>query len=482
MIKNDRQYRVTKAQLKAFEQSLEQSRSAKPPSDIDPTIVEAHKRALRSQHDELHRKVEEYEALQKGDVVMFEIDDLAELPRILIKARIASNLTQKDLAKRLGVKEQQVQRWEANDYSGASLATLRSVMACLGVEIRKEIFIPSKKLRAKAFLDYLERIGLPLEFFLKRIVSAADAARFRKDKLRVGLREIITAASRIARVFKADVHDLLQMRPIHLLSGPIPAARFKLISKRRPELVNPYVVYAHYVAGLVERCTPDLKASEFPWGFHEFHAALTKQNEPMAFRHAIEFLWDHGVVVLPMREVGLFHGAVWKIRNRPVIILKQSTSLESRWLYDLLHEFAHLLKGHVTDDVAVIEEQPISPEVEDPQEEEANEWAEDAIFDGNSDAIEAACAKECGGNLQLLKQAVPKVAARFNVNCGALANHMAYRLASEHKDWWGAAHNLQEPTADQPFETARAVLVRRADFDRLNKVDRDLLMRALGDN
>jgi len=480
MIKNDRQYRVTKSQLRAFEQSLEQSRSAKPPSDIDPAIVEAHKRALRSQRDELRRQIEEYEALQKGDVVMFETDDLAELPSILIKARIASNLTQKDLAKRLGVKEQQVQRWEANDYSGASFTALKDVMARLGVEIREEIFLPSKNLRAEAFLDYLERIGLPNEFFLNHIVSAPDAAKFRKDKLRAGLREIITAASRIARVFKADVHDLLQMRPVQLLSGPTPAARFKLISRRKPELVNPYVVYAHYIAGLVERCTVDAKANDLPSSFHEFHAVLTKRNEPMTFAHAVEFLWDHGVVILPLREVGLFHGAVWKIRNRPVIILKQSTLLESRWLYDLLHELAHLLKGHVTDDVAVIEEQPISPDVDDPQEDEANDWAEDVIFDGNSEAIEAACAKECGSNLRLLKQVVPTVAARFNVNCGALANYMAYRLASEGKDWWGAAHNLQQPTTDKPFETARALLVRRADFNRLNQVDRDLLMRALG--
>ena len=201
----------------------------------------------------------------------------------------------------------------------------------------------------------------------------------------------------------------------------------------------------------------------------------------MTFRDVLEFAWDHGVVVIPLREVGLFHGAVWKIRGRPVIILKQTTSLESRWLYDLLHELAHTIKGHVANDVGLVEEQPISPEVEDPQEDEANEWAEDAIFDGNSETIESVCRRECSGNLQRLKTVLPNIAARFNVNLGALANHMAYRLASEGKDWWGAAHNLQR-TTEKPFEIARDALIRRIRFERLNPVDRDLLMRALADN
>jgi transcriptional regulator with XRE-family HTH domain len=481
MIKNDRQYRVTKAQLKAFQDALEQAKSAKVPPGIDPAIVEAHSRGLQSEHDELRREVQEYEALQKGDVVMFEIDDLAQLPHVLIKARIASNLTQKDLATRLGVKEQQVQRWEANDYGGASLETLKSLTEALGIGIREEIFVPSKKLQSNIFVSYLEKIGLPRELLFKRLLSATDAAKFAKGHVEAGVREIISAASRVARVFKADVRDLLEMQPIKLLAGPIPASRFKLISKRKPELVNPYVVYVHYIAGLVERCTPDSTANHLPSSFHEIHALLTKHNEPMSFRHALEFLWNHGVIVIPLRESGVFHGAVWKIRHRPVIILKQITSLESRWLYDLLHELAHLIKGHVTDEVAVIEEQPISPKLNDTQEDEASEWAEDVIFDGNSAVIEGACAKECSGDLRRLKRVLPKVAQRFSVNCGALANYMAYRLASEGQDWWGAAHNLQS-TTEEPFETARSMLLRRTHFDRLNPVDRDLLTRGLSDN
>ena len=45
----------------------------------------------------------------------------------LIRARIACNLTHKELAKALGKKEQAIQRWEASDYRTVSLSTLTMI-------------------------------------------------------------------------------------------------------------------------------------------------------------------------------------------------------------------------------------------------------------------------------------------------------------------------------------------------------------------
>jgi transcriptional regulator with XRE-family HTH domain len=60
------------------------------------------------------------------------------LPRTLIQARIAAGLSQKELARRLGLKEQQIQRYEATDYASAKLSRLRAVMHALGIELRME--------------------------------------------------------------------------------------------------------------------------------------------------------------------------------------------------------------------------------------------------------------------------------------------------------------------------------------------------------
>jgi len=60
--------------------------------------------------EELREQVEAYERLNAGrsrEVVLEAVDDLPKAP---IRARIAAGLTQEGLARRLGVKAQQVQR------------------------------------------------------------------------------------------------------------------------------------------------------------------------------------------------------------------------------------------------------------------------------------------------------------------------------------------------------------------------------------
>ena len=54
------------------------------------------------------------------------------MARLLIRAGIARGLSQKSLASRLGLKEQQIQRYEASEYASASLARIRSVAGWFG--------------------------------------------------------------------------------------------------------------------------------------------------------------------------------------------------------------------------------------------------------------------------------------------------------------------------------------------------------------
>ena len=68
-----------------------------------------------------------------------------------VEARVASGLSQRDLAERLGLKEQQIQRYEATEYASASLRRIREVVGALGVDLAGQITCaPARPWRRRA--------------------------------------------------------------------------------------------------------------------------------------------------------------------------------------------------------------------------------------------------------------------------------------------------------------------------------------------
>ncbi len=88
---------------------------------------------LQSKAGDLRDEVAEYESLRDGDTTVIEASSLAGVADALIKARIARGWTQRDLAERLGVAEQQLQRYESTAYRTASLARLCDIAEALEV-------------------------------------------------------------------------------------------------------------------------------------------------------------------------------------------------------------------------------------------------------------------------------------------------------------------------------------------------------------
>lgn len=142
MIKNEREYRITKAQSIRFEQALLELEESGTAAQLDPRLRKAQIDSLRSQLEDLRDDLAEYESVRSGEQSVISLDSLDELPRALIQARIAAGLSQRELAERLGLKEQQVQRYEATDYAGASLERLSEVIRALGLHIREDVFLP----------------------------------------------------------------------------------------------------------------------------------------------------------------------------------------------------------------------------------------------------------------------------------------------------------------------------------------------------
>jgi HTH-type transcriptional regulator / antitoxin HigA len=152
MITNERQYKITKSQIENFQQALDSfSVEALGNENIHPKILEAQKNSIGFQLRALVNEIKEYEDIRDGKIIITEVRDFKDLPNTLIKARIANGLTQRDLAKNLGLKEQQIQRYEVEKYESASLRTLFKVAEILKISINADVQI--KEVEAPSMYD-----------------------------------------------------------------------------------------------------------------------------------------------------------------------------------------------------------------------------------------------------------------------------------------------------------------------------------------
>ncbi len=135
MISNQRQYLVSQSQAERFRQAL----ATPDATGLHPKAANAMRAGLRSQLDDLEAELVDYDALRDGRTTAFEAESIVAIGPALIKARIMRNLTQKELAERLHLAEQQVQRYEATQYRGVAAERLQQVANALKLRVH-EIF------------------------------------------------------------------------------------------------------------------------------------------------------------------------------------------------------------------------------------------------------------------------------------------------------------------------------------------------------
>jgi DNA-binding Xre family transcriptional regulator len=139
MITNQRQQRITKSQLAHFEAAISRAELDGRGADVDPRLHDAMIDGMRSQVADLRDEINEYEALREGKVRKRVFHSLLEIPRALIEGRIVRRLTQKQLGDKLGVPEQQIQRYEQTRYSGVGVERLQEVADVLEIKVKKTV-------------------------------------------------------------------------------------------------------------------------------------------------------------------------------------------------------------------------------------------------------------------------------------------------------------------------------------------------------
>ena len=410
MITNERQYRITKAELARHKAALSELEPMVSAGQNDP-VAKVHYAALASQVEEFNHLVREYEELLAEKPRVITVDEFAQLPLALIKARISLGLTQKDLAERLDVKEQQVQRWEASEYENISFSNLQNVVKALGVVVRKEIFVPNSQVTAASLVNRVKALGISSELFLRRIAPTASTDAFENGGTQDDAGAVFKAAALVSRIFSVPFRALMLDEEAEIGLQSLATARFKAPANANEASFNAYAVYAHYLALLTAQATSHLPRQKVSQSWKDVHAGVLSVSPMVDFKAVLHYAWSCGIAVLPLGDSGAFHGAVWRFGGRNVILLKQKKEYPAVWLYDLLHEIYHAGESPDAAEFAVIESAPIAMERRDSDEEErANDFAEDVILGNRSDEIEDACVKVAGHTIPGLKSAIVRTA------------------------------------------------------------------------
>jgi HTH-type transcriptional regulator/antitoxin HigA len=134
MILNQRQYTVTKAQMKRLQKVLELSKEKR--DEMDERIFNSMIAGIKSQISELKDQIKEYEKIQNAKALTYSLENLHS---VLIQARVARGWTQKKLAKKLNVDAQQIQRYEKSNYSSVSLERAIDIFKALDINLKGRI-------------------------------------------------------------------------------------------------------------------------------------------------------------------------------------------------------------------------------------------------------------------------------------------------------------------------------------------------------
>lgn len=471
MITNERQLQISRAQAERFRASLRAlERSSLQSTELHPVMKKAQIDAVRSQLETLLSEIHEYEQLRSGSVTTIELDSLAKLPEGLIRARIAAGLTQRDVAERIGLREQQIQRYEATRYSGVSFDRIVDVADAIGIAVSKRLNLLNIK-SPEAVIKRLRSIGLDESFIRKRIAPDLDLDN-------AGLSEV---AARVGSIFSWSADALLGSGNLDPAQLGGTTARFKMPKGREGRFGAVYTAYAYRLASICASAMTGAHREKIPTDWRSVREQVLNRYETVDFRAALSFAWDLGTVVLPLNDSGAFHGACWRIGGVNVIVLKQELRYPGRWLFDLLHEMRHAGENPEADEFEAVEGPEVSQERRISREERQASWFSGQVtLGGKAEELVQECLEVAGGDLRRLKNAVELVAARRDVACDLLANYMAFRLSLQGENWWGTAANLQDKAYD-PLLYARETFFTRFSFSNVSESELNLLTLALHD-
>ncbi len=140
MIRNENEYKEAIRRLQEEEGRLSDTKTNLEEMGLSSDEVKRALDPMRSFHAQLVEEVESYERLRRGE--FSELTNLHGLGQMFVAVRIAKGLSQRELARILGVHETQVSRDERNEYHGVTVDRASRILDALGVSMRSQLEQP----------------------------------------------------------------------------------------------------------------------------------------------------------------------------------------------------------------------------------------------------------------------------------------------------------------------------------------------------
>jgi HTH-type transcriptional regulator/antitoxin HigA len=327
MITNERQYKITKTEAHRFKNALRDFRELElVKQGIDPIIVSAQRSSLEQQLKDLEDQIAEYEKLRSGRITRLFPASVREIGQTLIEARITQGLSQRALAERLEIKEQQIQRYEQERYQTANLIRIAEVADALQLDL-----IAFFESRSESLLDKVApnlKGGFdPSRLPIKEMKRRGWLARVRLPEAITGsLGDIDLAAAFVSQALTAQ-----SLHREHIRTGStqdqyaLLAWKAQVLHRSR-RVIQDNKLPSFSAGGLVTRLVQ----------------LSTRSDGPI---EAIKLLREHGVVLIIENHLPGTHldGAAMLLNDEiPVIGLTlRHDRLDNFW-FTLLHELGHI--------------------------------------------------------------------------------------------------------------------------------------------
>jgi HTH-type transcriptional regulator/antitoxin HigA len=359
IITNERQEREVSALVDQITHALSSEQVLKSIVDGLPfEVIDGVRRSLSAERYELIESLEAYQNAQRGATDELKARAGNDIGALLIAARVAKGWKQKELARRLFLPEQQVQRYEAERYRSISLAGLVRVARTLGVRLTVDIsnplqepWLPSfemsstelhkvlKHARAHGWLDKADQSDDSGISQLRRTVAEHVGEYGTPSLLRTGL----------------NVEDLTKDWLLLAWKAQVTRTALKFIQRNR---IKYRPLDISWLKDLV-------RLSAFDDGPVRAKALLA----------------EHGIIAIIEPQIAgmKVDGAAFLVDDIPVIGMTLRLDVVDNFWFTLLHEIAHVILHYRTGLASGFFDDADNPGI-DEVEAEANQFASNMLI------------------------------------------------------------------------------------------------------